>query len=152
MCIRDSIPAGGIADDIELHPPEQQQTDAELPRANGEDSSARIIPQTSDDVASSSPQQQEENGAAPCRDGPGAASAHGVSGGGEPSVPERRERVDEPGDFEDWIAEDTFMQAMTCYADSCLAPPSWNDWQKVAHRVATRFDEAMENRLSLIHI
>ena len=35
---------------------------------------------------------------------------------------------------------------MTCYADSCLAPPSWNDWQKVAHRVATRFDEAMENR------
>ena len=50
------IPAGGIVNYPELHPSEQQQTDAELPRANGEDSSARIIPQISDDVASGSSQ------------------------------------------------------------------------------------------------
>ena len=92
------IPAGGIADDIELHPPEQQQTDAELPRANGEDSSARIIPQISDDVASGSSQQREELRATPCRDGPGAASASGVSSGSGTRVPDRLDVEDSAKD------------------------------------------------------
>ena len=140
------IPAGGIVNDLESHSFEQQLQDAEPPGVDREDSSARIIPQISDDVASGSSQQREELRATPCRDGPGAASASGTSGGGEPGVPERRERVEEPGDFDAWIAQDTFVQAMACYADSCSAAPAWNDWQKVAHRVAPHFDEAVENR------
>ena len=82
---------------------------------------------------------------------PAQTGTHGTARIIPPVLRSGDEEVESPtavegSQLEDWVMADHFLEAMEEHARTCESPVPWNEWQKVARDVGSRYPEAVQRK------